>query len=70
MKEEAISTADEDLIHAKEHLRQMGHDVGETHIVYEGAVGTIRVSMDGALFTRDEILQIAEQEHEEPRKPN
>jgi hypothetical protein len=26
--------------------------------------------MDGALFTRDEILEIAEEEHEEPRQPN
>jgi phage terminase large subunit-like protein len=65
-----MSTADEDLILAKEHLRQMGHDVGETHIVYQGAVGTIQVSMDGALFTRDEILRIAEEEQGEPRRPN
>jgi phage terminase large subunit-like protein len=65
-----MSTADEDLILAKEHLRQMGHDVGETHIVYQGAVGTIQVSMDGALFTRDEILRIAEDEQGEPRRPN
>jgi hypothetical protein len=65
-----MSTADEALIHAKEHLREMGHDVGETHIVYEGAVGTIRVTMDGALFTRDEILHFAEEEHVKPQKPN
>lgn len=65
-----MSTADEDLIRAKEHLREMGHDVGETHIVYEGAVGTIRVTMDGALFRRDEILKLAEEEHAGPRKPS
>ena len=65
-----MSTCDEDLINAKEHLRQTGHDVGETHIVYEGAVGTIRVTMDGALFTRDEILSMAEEEHKAPPKPN
>jgi hypothetical protein len=59
-----MSTADEDLIHAKEHLRQMGHDVGETHI------GTIRVAMDGGLFTRDEILKLAEEEDAPPPKPN
>ena len=65
-----MSTADEDLIHAKQHLRELGHDVGETHIVYQGAVGTIRVTMDGALFTRDEILRIAEEEDTPARKPN
>jgi hypothetical protein len=65
-----MSTADEDLIHAKEHLRRMGHDVGETHIVYQGAIGTIRVAMDGGLFTRDEILKLAEEEDAPPPKPN
>lgn len=65
-----MSTADEDLIHAKQHLRKMGHDVGETHIVYQGAIGTIRVTMDGALFTRDEILRIAVEEDTPARKPN
>jgi hypothetical protein len=65
-----MSTADEDLIHAKEHLRQTGHDVGETHIVYQGAIGTIRVTMDGGLFTRDEILKLAEEEDAPPPKPN
>ena len=65
-----MSTADEDLIHAKQHLRELGHDVGETHIVYQGAVGTIRVTMDGALFTREEILRIAEEEDTPARKPN
>ena len=65
-----MSTADEDLLTAKEHLRRTGHDVGETHIVYEGAVGTIRVTMDGALFTRDEILKIEEEEDASPKKPS
>jgi len=65
-----MSTADEDLIHAKEHLRRMGHDVGETHIVCQGAIGTIRVAMDGGLFTRDEILKLAEEEDAPPPKPN
>jgi hypothetical protein len=65
-----MSTCDEELINAKDHLRQMGHDVGETHIVYEGAVGTIRVTMDGALFTRDEILKLAEQESDAQTKPS
>ena len=65
-----MSTADEDLIHAKQHLRELGHDVGETHIVYQGAIGTIRVTMDGALFTRNEILRLAEEEDTPARKPN
>jgi hypothetical protein len=53
---------DDDLIAAKETLRGLGHDVGPTHVLYEGAAGTIKVQMDGALFTRDEILQFAKEE--------
>lgn len=53
---------DDDLIAAKETLRGAGHDVGPTHVLYEGAAGKIKVQMDGAIFTRDEILQFANEE--------
>jgi hypothetical protein len=61
MKEE-IMLHDDDLIAAKEALRDAGHDVGPTHVLYEGAAGKIKVQMDGALFTRDEILEFANEE--------
>ena len=53
---------DDDLIAAKQALRDAGHDVGPTHVLYEGAAGKIKVQMDGALFTRDEILEFANEE--------
>jgi hypothetical protein len=59
-------THDDDLISAKEKLRGAGHDVGPTHVLYEGAAGKIKVQMDGALFTRDEIIEFANEEKTHP----